>query len=254
MKYCTQVIKYSITNGLSFINSVEQESFRPKVPWAQGVETDTFGSGRLLRHHLEEVRLDPSDGKRLNLEECREKYADVPEDDLLKRYWQNMKEVRQLDDEEFKKHPRFREWVTLKELERFREFASEREALDYWEKTMRPTAGVEPRKRDPANIWGLDHPLDDKGSWVRIQFTEEELKKFYKSTKIDNRGDTHRFFERSKLVKNLFRHMMELMGPRDLPKMVEQGEIDATRCREKSERRRDQGFSINDLRRLAHSA
>merc|ERR1719174_2199888 len=34
LKYCTQVIKYSITNGLSFINSVEEESFRPKVPWA----------------------------------------------------------------------------------------------------------------------------------------------------------------------------------------------------------------------------
>mmetsp|Transcript_139717 Transcript_139717/g.434597 ORF Transcript_139717/g.434597 Transcript_139717/m.434597 type:complete len:174 (-) Transcript_139717:80-601(-) len=53
LKYCTQVIKYSVNRGLRLRDEAEAFSSGPQVLWAEGVSPSLLGSGRLQEAELE---------------------------------------------------------------------------------------------------------------------------------------------------------------------------------------------------------
>mmetsp|Transcript_29908 Transcript_29908/g.82110 ORF Transcript_29908/g.82110 Transcript_29908/m.82110 type:complete len:174 (+) Transcript_29908:70-591(+) len=56
LKYCTQVIKYSIKHGLRFRSPYEDEGRNVQRVHAEGVPVPSFGSGRILSHEMGNMR------------------------------------------------------------------------------------------------------------------------------------------------------------------------------------------------------
>jgi hypothetical protein len=245
LKYCTQVIKYSITNGLSFINPVEQESFRPQGTFVEGVTPETFGSGRLLKHHLEEVRMDPADRQFLTLAEFKQKFSSWTHARLFANYWRRaMQEVRVVQEKEQKqekeKGPRKGDLLTFAELGKF--FSgpeAERTQLTFWDVDMRPELDNDKklvvRKMDPAR---MREPDEKTGELKRKGHTYDKLEANY-DTEV--------------LLFNTFRHTMELIGTRQLPKILDKVKMDQRRNKTLSNRTEDPGFTEEELRSLIHT-
>mmetsp|Transcript_98129 Transcript_98129/g.194305 ORF Transcript_98129/g.194305 Transcript_98129/m.194305 type:complete len:180 (-) Transcript_98129:20-559(-) len=56
MKYCTQVIQYSIRRGLRLRGESEAAASVPTAPWASGLQPSFLGSGRLHAKALEKAQ------------------------------------------------------------------------------------------------------------------------------------------------------------------------------------------------------
>eukprot|EP00930_Biecheleria_cincta_P047784 TRINITY_DN33197_c0_g1_i1.p1 TRINITY_DN33197_c0_g1~~TRINITY_DN33197_c0_g1_i1.p1 ORF type:complete len:210 (-),score=31.68 TRINITY_DN33197_c0_g1_i1:53-628(-) len=58
LKYCTQMIQYSIRRGLRLRDEIEEEASMTQKPWAENVSTSFLGSGRLHKDDANHGKLD----------------------------------------------------------------------------------------------------------------------------------------------------------------------------------------------------
>mmetsp|Transcript_81786 Transcript_81786/g.265046 ORF Transcript_81786/g.265046 Transcript_81786/m.265046 type:complete len:173 (-) Transcript_81786:29-547(-) len=58
LKYCTQVVQYSIKRGLRLRDEAEDDAPLCQAPWAEGVPPAALGSGRLHRSEREPAESD----------------------------------------------------------------------------------------------------------------------------------------------------------------------------------------------------
>merc|ERR1712107_432052 len=182
-----------------------------------------------------------------------------------------MQEVRQLPSEKANKSGG-RDWVTFEELGRLY-FTSrttgldERAASTYWEAPatekatettdekgvlrkqstfygMRPKEKDQVRRRAPARLRHKNAPL--KGMLIREGFSMAELKEFYAPP-----DDSQKTRRKDELIRNMLRHTMDLIGPRE-SKIFDQAESEWRRRGEKATRSQDQGYCVVCLEKFMH--